>query len=64
MLAWPCSLMGDGYQDAGWAVDSWTATVVSQASGDTIDILIDIAARGRGTRIYRIGYSWTAYVKS
>jgi hypothetical protein len=62
MSAWPCSITGDGYQDAGWAIDSWDAHPKSEGKGDMVEITMVIAARGKGTRYNRIGYSWTAYV--
>jgi hypothetical protein len=64
MSAWPCSLSGDGYEDAGWAVDAWRAGIKHAASGDQIEVALEVAAIGKGTSIARIGYSWTAYTQS
>lgn len=62
LQAWPCAMSGDGYEDAGWALDSWEAIVESQPTGDSITIVIDLAVRGVGTRFNRLAYSWTAHV--
>jgi hypothetical protein len=61
--AWPCSFSGDAYQDPGWALDTWEAQVKSGSSEDRIEVVLNIAARGKGTAIGRLGYTWTAYVK-
>src|SRR5262249_43699605 len=60
--AWPSSIYGDGYQDAGWAIDMWEAQIKSENSGDRIDMVIEVAAIGKGTAFGRVGYNWTAYV--
>ena len=62
MMAWPCSMSHNGEEDAGWAIDSWEATVERGKKGDVIQIALDLAITGEGTRMNRIGYSWTAYV--
>ena len=61
-MAWPSSLSHNSEEDAGWAIDRWEAKVDRAKSGDAVHIQLELAITGEGTRLNRIGYTWTAYV--
>ena len=64
LAARPCSMSSHSDEDSGWAVDGWKAEVISEAlsSCDYIQVTLAIAIQGKGTRLHRFGYMWTAYV--
>lgn len=63
VCAWLCSLSGHGEEDTGWSVDKWDCDIVQKGDGDHIRLVLSVAIGGRGARLNRIGYTWTAYVQ-
>jgi hypothetical protein len=62
LSAWLCSASTYDAEQAGWGVDAWDANVTTGQDGDEIEVRLTVAVGPRGSRLNRVGYSWTAYV--
>jgi hypothetical protein len=62
LSAWLCSLSGHGEEDTGWSVDEWDCDVLTDGDGEHVRVTFHVAVGGKGARLNRIGYTWTAYV--
>lgn len=61
LSAWLCSMSGYGEEDTGWSVDRWDCDIIQRDDGDHIRVVLRVAVGGKGARLNRIGYSWTAF---